>query len=80
MVDAEDHDLLSYIDDMPSFRSASDPTRLSYLSECDIDEQLPQAIINSQYVTVSQLGEMDYNPNQLSKLQTNKRSISIYQD
>ena len=79
MVDAENHELLSHIDDMPSFRSDSDLTRLPYLSECDVDEQLPQAI-DSRYFTVSELAKMDYNPDQLSILHTNIRSISLHRD
>ena len=79
MVDAENHELLSYIDDMPSFHSYSDLTRLPYLSECDADERLLQAI-DSRYFTVSELAKMDYNPDQLSILHTNIRSISLHRD
>ena len=79
MVDAEDHELLSYIDDMPSFHPDSDLTRLPYLSECDIDEQIPPAI-NSRYFTVSEIAKMDSNTDQLSILHTNIRSISHHRD
>ena len=60
-----DYELLSSMDYMPSFSSDSQLTRLPYLRDCDINEQLPQAI-TSKYVTVSELAEMDCNPNQLS--------------
>ena len=40
MIDAEDHELLSHIDYMPSFCLDSDLMRLPYLSDCDVDEQL----------------------------------------
>ena len=64
---------------MPSFHPDSDLTRLPYLSECDIDEHIIQAI-NSRYFTVSEIAKMDSNANQLSILHNNIRSISRYRD
>ena len=79
MLHTEEYELLPNIDDMPSFSSDSDLTRLPYLSECDIDEQMPQTI-NSRYYTIPELAAINSNAKQLSILHTNIRSISLHRD
>ena len=79
MFHAEEYELLPIIDDMPSFSSDSDLTRLPYLSECDIDEQMPQSS-NSRYYTVPELAAINSGVNQLSILHTNIRSIYLHRD
>ena len=79
MLHTEEYELLPNIDDMSSFSSDSDLTRLSYLSECDIDEHMPQAI-NSRYCTVPELATINSTAKQLSILHTNIRSISLHRD
>ena len=79
MLHTEEYELLPNIDDMLSFSSDSDLTRLPYLSECDIDEQMPQ-IINSRYYTIPELAAINSNAKQLSILHTNIRSISLHRD
>ena len=70
MLHTEEYELLPNIDDIPSFSSDSELTRLPYLSECDSDEQIPQAI-NSRYYIVPELAAITSNAKQLSILLTN---------
>ena len=59
-----------YIDDLPIFESNSDLTGLPFLSEYDIDENLPKTI-HSRYFTVSELASLDSCNTQLSILHRN---------
>ena len=68
-----------YIDDLPSFQSNSDLSGLPFLSEYDIDENLPNTI-HSRYFTVSELASLDSSNSQLSILHTNIRSLSRHSD
>ena len=79
MLHTEEYELLPNIDDMPSFSSDSDLMRLPYLGECEIDEQMPQAI-NSRYYTVPEFAEINSNTKQLSILHTNIRSVFLHGD
>ena len=78
MFPAEEYELLPDIDAMPSFSQDSDLTRLPYLSECDIDEQMPQTI-KSRYHTVPELAAIiNSNAKQLSILHANIKCISCH--
>ena len=59
MLHTGEYQLPPNIDDMPSFSTDSNLTRLPYLSECDIDEQMPQA--NSRCYTVPELAAINSN-------------------
>ena len=57
----------------------ADLTRLPYLSECDIDEQMPQTI-KSRYHTVPKLAAIYSNAKQLSIPHNNIGSIFCHRD
>jgi len=79
MLHTNKFEMPSYIYDLPSFQSNSDLTGLPFLSEYDIDENLPNTI-HSRYFTVPELASLDSNNSPLSILHTNIRSLSCHSD
>lgn len=79
MLHTNKFEMPSYIYDLPSFQSNSDLTGLPFLSEYDIDENLPNTI-HSRYFTVPELASVDSSNSQLSILHTNIRSLSCHSD
>ena len=79
MYHAREYEVLPNIDNMFSFSSHSDLTRTPCLSECDIDEQMPQAI-NSRYCNAPELAAINSNAKPLSILHINIGSISLHRD
>ena len=79
MLEVENHEEPSYIAGLPNFQYSSNLTGVPYLSDYDIDDQLPQTI-DSRYFTVSELSSLRYDSRDLSILHTNIRSLSLHHD
>ena len=69
----------SYIHDLPSCQSNLDLTGLPFLSEYDIDKNVPNTI-NSRYFIVSELAPLDSSNIQLSTLHCKIQSLSRHSD
>ena len=71
--------MLSYFHDLFGFRLNSGLTGLPFLSEYDIDENVPSTI-HSSYFNVSELAPLHSSNIQLSILYTNIQSLSHHSD
>ena len=69
----------SCVDGLPEFVYSSDLTRLPYLNDYDIAEQLPQTI-NSRYFTIPEITSLEVDSSDLSILHTNIRSLSLHHE
>ena len=69
----------SCVDGLPEFVYSSDLTRLPYLSDYDIDEQLPQTI-SSCYFTIPEITSLEVDSSDLSILHTNIRNLSLHHE
>ena len=77
MLQVENCKAPSCVDGLPEFVHSSDLTRLLYLSDYDIDEQLPQAI-NLRYFTIPEITSLEVELSDLSILPTNTRGPSLH--
>ena len=64
---------------LPTFTYSSDLTDLPYLTDYDIDEQIPQTIF-SRYYSVSELISINHNAHGFSIFHSNIRSLSLHCD
>ena len=74
-----DFDLPSFIDSAPSFEVTSNLMDLPNLSDCDIDEHMPQNI-DSRYFNLTELSSLQLSCTDFSILHTNIRSLSLHHD
>ena len=79
MLEVDTQEIPSCTAGLPTFTYSSNLTSLPYLTDYDIDEQIPQTIF-SRYYSVSELTSINYNAHDFSILHSNIRSLSLHCD